>query len=131
MDGQKTLRFINDEASSVHGSIRVSSVFTSESGEWKLAGLEVLSSMKEDDAVIYVRNTRPACGHSLMSDRRHTALMYQIQVGTPLPRSPKAAGTASSEAPSLPQMPMIMAFWSPKHSMADCLAPSKLGKPEE
>ncbi|KAF2223493.1 armadillo-type protein [Elsinoe ampelina] len=49
----KTLRFINDEATSVHGNVRVSSVFTGESGEWKLAGLEALSSMKEDEAVIY------------------------------------------------------------------------------
>ncbi len=30
------------------------SVYTSESGEWKLGGFDVLSSMKEDDAVIYV-----------------------------------------------------------------------------
>lgn len=52
---QKTLRFINDEATSVHGSIRASSIFTTEGGEWKLGGLDVLSSMKEDDAVIYVR----------------------------------------------------------------------------
>ena len=51
---QKTLRFITDEASSVHGNVRVSSLFTSESGEWRLGGLEILSSMKEDDAVIYV-----------------------------------------------------------------------------
>ncbi|GAM84276.1 hypothetical protein ANO11243_022700 [Dothideomycetidae sp. 11243] len=49
----KTLRFINEEAASVHGNVRVSSVFTTESGEWKLAGLESLSSMKEEDAVIY------------------------------------------------------------------------------
>ncbi|KAF1354904.1 armadillo-type protein [Delphinella strobiligena] len=49
----KTLQFINDEASSVHGSVRTSSVFTTESGEWKLGGLDVLSSMKEEDAVIY------------------------------------------------------------------------------
>ncbi|KAF2142395.1 uncharacterized protein K452DRAFT_286817 [Aplosporella prunicola CBS 121167] len=49
----KTLKFINGEATSVHGSIRVSSVFTSESGEWKLGGFDVLSSIKEDDAVIY------------------------------------------------------------------------------
>ena len=48
----KTLKFINDEASSVHGSIRASAIFTSESGEWKVGGLEILSSMKEDDAVI-------------------------------------------------------------------------------
>ncbi|MCJ1243442.1 hypothetical protein MMC30_000639 [Trapelia coarctata] len=48
-----TLRFIHDEASSVHGAIRVSSIFTSESGEWRLGGLDLLSSMKEDDAVIH------------------------------------------------------------------------------
>ncbi|EOD51513.1 Protein kinase [Neofusicoccum parvum] len=49
----KTLKFLNGEASSVHGCLRVSSIFTSESGEWKLGGFDVLSSMKEDDAVIY------------------------------------------------------------------------------
>jgi len=48
----KTLKFINDEASSVHGNIRASSIFTTESGEWKVGGLDILSSMKEDDAVI-------------------------------------------------------------------------------
>lgn len=48
-----TLKFINNDASSVHGSIRVSSIYTSESGEWKLGGFEVLSSMNEDDAIIY------------------------------------------------------------------------------
>lgn len=51
---QNTLKFINDEAASVHGNIRVTSVFTSESGEWRLGGFDVLSSMKEDDAIIYV-----------------------------------------------------------------------------
>lgn len=49
----KTLKFINDEGSSVHGNVRASSIFTNESGEWKLGGLEILSSIKEDDAVIY------------------------------------------------------------------------------
>lgn len=49
-----TLEFINKEASSVHGNIRSSAIFVSESGEWKVGGLEVLSCMKEDDAVIYV-----------------------------------------------------------------------------
>ena len=48
-----TLKFVNVDASSVHGSIRSSSVYTSESGEWKLGGFEVLSSMNEDDAIIY------------------------------------------------------------------------------
>jgi hypothetical protein len=34
--------------------VRASSVFISESGEWKLGGFDILSSMKEDDAIIYV-----------------------------------------------------------------------------
>ncbi|THX13206.1 ARM repeat-containing protein [Aureobasidium pullulans] len=49
----KTLAFINEEATSVHGCIRTSSIFTTDSGEWKLGGLDVLSSMKEDEAIIY------------------------------------------------------------------------------
>ena len=48
-----TLKFINEEASSIHGMIRVSSVFTSESGEWKLGGFDVLSSLKEGEETGY------------------------------------------------------------------------------
>ena len=48
-----TLKFINTDAASVHGNIRVSSVYASESGEWKLGGFEVLSSMNDEDAIIY------------------------------------------------------------------------------
>lgn len=48
-----TLSFINDEATSVHGNVRLTSVYTSQSGEWRLGGFEVLSSMREDDAIIY------------------------------------------------------------------------------
>lgn len=53
----KTLKFINDEAASVHGNIRASSIFTSESGEWKVGGLDLLSSVKEDDAVIFTQGS--------------------------------------------------------------------------
>ena len=35
-------------------------MYTSESGEWKLGGFDILSSMKDDDAVIYVRSFLPA-----------------------------------------------------------------------
>lgn len=52
---QRTLKFINDEASSIHGNLRVGSIYTSESGEWKVGGFEVLSNVKGDDAIIYVR----------------------------------------------------------------------------
>ncbi|TAQ91508.1 hypothetical protein B7494_g229 [Chlorociboria aeruginascens] len=48
-----TIKFINDEATSVHGTLRVGSLFTSESGEWRVGGFEVLSSIKDDDAIIY------------------------------------------------------------------------------
>lgn len=61
---QRTVKFINDEASSVHGNLKVASVYTTESGEWKLGGFEVLSNVKDDEAVIYVgwrflSNARP------------------------------------------------------------------------
>lgn len=52
---QRTLKFINDDASSIHGSIKVGSIYTSESGEWKLGGFDVLSSLKDDESIIYVR----------------------------------------------------------------------------
>jgi SCY1-like protein 1 len=48
------LAFINGEANSVHGNVQLSSIFTTESGEWKLGGFEVLSSMKDDDPILYV-----------------------------------------------------------------------------
>ena len=48
-----TLKFINADASSVHGAVRVASIYANESGEWKLGGFEILSSMNEDDAIIY------------------------------------------------------------------------------
>ncbi|KAI0179554.1 ARM repeat-containing protein [Hypoxylon sp. FL1284] len=49
----RTVKFINDEGSSIHGSLRVASIYTSESGEWKLGGFEILSNVKDDDAIIY------------------------------------------------------------------------------
>ena len=52
-----TLAFINDEASSVHGLVRLSSIFTSQSGEWRLGGFEILSSLKDDEAIIYHHGT--------------------------------------------------------------------------
>jgi len=37
----------------VHGNLRSSSIYISESGEWKVGGFEALSSMKDDEAIIY------------------------------------------------------------------------------
>jgi SCY1-like protein 1 len=50
-----TIKFINNDASSIHGNLKAASVYTSESGEWKLGGFELVSNVKDDDAVIYVR----------------------------------------------------------------------------
>ncbi|TGO08739.1 hypothetical protein BTUL_0194g00190 [Botrytis tulipae] len=49
----QTIKFINDEASSVHGMLRVGSIYTSESGEWRIGGFEVLSNMNDTEAIIY------------------------------------------------------------------------------
>lgn len=74
------MRFINQEASSIHGAIRVGSIYTSESGEWKLGGFELLSSVKEDESVIYVRppNCLSPCQCSLMINQRPMEACYQI-----------------------------------------------------
>jgi SCY1-like protein 1 len=49
------LAFINDSCASTHGNINVNSIFISPSGEWRLGGFEVLSTPKEENAVLYVR----------------------------------------------------------------------------
>ena len=58
---QRTVKFINSDAASIHGSLKVGSVYTSESGEWKLGGFDVLSSVKDDESIIYVgTDARPS-----------------------------------------------------------------------
>ncbi|KDQ53592.1 hypothetical protein JAAARDRAFT_183140 [Jaapia argillacea MUCL 33604] len=51
------LAFVNESCSSTHGNIRPDSIFVSPSGEWKLGGFEVLSSPKDDAAVLYTMGT--------------------------------------------------------------------------
>lgn len=46
------LKFINNDAASVHGNVRVSSIFTTKAGEWKLGGFDLLSNLKEENPVI-------------------------------------------------------------------------------
>lgn len=92
---QRTLKFINDEASSIHGNMRVGSIYTSESGEWKIGGFEVLSNVKDDDAIIYVGALEKA-PQNIKTDRsyhrpmeawcpilRDTHLRSSNQAGTP------------------------------------------------
>jgi SCY1-like protein 1 len=55
---QVGLAFVNDAAASTHGNVCVHSIFISPSGEWKLGGFELLSSPKDEGAVLYVRRLR-------------------------------------------------------------------------
>lgn len=52
---QTALAFVNDPGNSTHGSVRIGSIFLSTRGEWRLGGFEVLSSPKDEAAVLYVR----------------------------------------------------------------------------
>ncbi|KAK4042685.1 armadillo-type protein [Parachaetomium inaequale] len=99
---QRTIKFINDEASSVHGSLKVASVYTTESGEWKLGGFEVLSNVKDDEAVVYTygslvpdsgRYTPPELAksgwdavkrspHSAVDAYQFAALIFEVFNGT-------------------------------------------------
>lgn len=75
-NGQRTIKFINDEAASVHGSLRASSIFTGESGEWKVGSFDILSSMKDEEAVIYVGGHVLETEHGADTGSRHTAAWY-------------------------------------------------------
>ena len=56
---QIALAFVNESANATHGNVRLSSVFLSASGEWRLGGFEVLSNPTDPAAVLYVRRTDP------------------------------------------------------------------------
>ncbi|KAI8922758.1 armadillo-type protein [Entophlyctis helioformis] len=43
------LKFLNVDCSLIHGSVRLSSVFTTPAGEWKIGGLDFLCSLAEDN----------------------------------------------------------------------------------
>lgn len=83
----------------MHGAIRVSSVFTSESGEWRLGGLDLLSSMKEDDAVIYVRLQTNGLVAPLDADApdRPTLVFCPVSISMPRLKFQRLAGTRSKE----------------------------------
>lgn len=63
----KTLKFINADATSIHGCVRPASIFFSESGEWKLGGFDALSSIKEDDSIL------PTYGGLILDGGRYMA----------------------------------------------------------
>ena len=110
---QKTLKFINGDASSIHGNLKVASIYTSESGEWKVGGFEVLSNVKDDDALVYVR-FHTWYGHlgeygKLTSHNRDTVVLCQTRGGTVLLKSQTADGKLSRRAHTMLSTLMISA----------------------
>jgi SCY1-like protein 1 len=49
------LQFIHNTGAATHGNVRPESVFVTPSGEWRLGGFEVLSSLRDQGPVLYVR----------------------------------------------------------------------------
>ncbi|CAG8466649.1 2092_t:CDS:10 [Diversispora eburnea] len=45
---KSAIKFLNNDCAHIHGNIRISSIFTNKAGEWKLAGFELMSSLKDD-----------------------------------------------------------------------------------
>ena len=66
------LSFVNDQAASTHGNIRVDSIFLSPSGEWRLGGFEVLSNPGDESAVLYVCPPENVTSTSICSDTQQT-----------------------------------------------------------
>lgn len=62
----------------MHGCLRTSSVFASDGGEWKVGGFEVLSSMKDEDAVIYVRLHSPRKSTPANRSKKYNSLVPDI-----------------------------------------------------
>ncbi|CCA73691.1 hypothetical protein PIIN_07644 [Serendipita indica DSM 11827] len=47
------LAFLNSTGASTHGNVSIDSIFLSPSGEWRLGGLELLSSTKDENPVLF------------------------------------------------------------------------------
>ncbi|KTW26730.1 hypothetical protein T552_02735 [Pneumocystis carinii B80] len=54
------LEFIHSSAISVHGNIRISSIYVNENGEWKIFGLELFSLIKDKEGILYTHGGRIA-----------------------------------------------------------------------
>lgn len=68
-------------------------MYTSESGEWKLGGFDILSSMNDEDAIIYV-GVHPfeGSGALWLTFCRPTAVYFRTQLATVRLRSAKEGG---------------------------------------
>ncbi|ORX48387.1 ARM repeat-containing protein [Piromyces finnis] len=51
------LKFLNSDCQLIHGSLRKSSIFCTQAGEWKLSGLELCCSLKDNYPIIVSNST--------------------------------------------------------------------------
>ena len=117
------MKFINGDASSIHGSIKIGAIYTSDSGEWRLGGFDVLSSVKDDESIIYVRWAAPSLLPSqLIISARLTAVLYQTQPDTLPQKSVRGVGKWSRRTLTQRWMPLISEPSSTKLSMANSTA---------
>jgi len=54
------MKFLNVDCGLLHGNLRISSIFTTPSGEWKLGGYETLCSLKDDHPIFCLYSSRVA-----------------------------------------------------------------------
>ncbi|KAI0031234.1 armadillo-type protein [Vararia minispora EC-137] len=59
------IAFVNESANATHGNVRLSSVFLSATGEWKLGGFEVLSTPVDPSAVLYTHGGSLLSAHAI------------------------------------------------------------------
>ncbi|RKP26723.1 armadillo-type protein, partial [Syncephalis pseudoplumigaleata] len=50
----KMVHFLNNDCNLVHGNLRIGSIFVNGAGEWKLGGLELLSSLRDEHPFITI-----------------------------------------------------------------------------
>ena len=51
---QKAISFLNNDCNLLHGNLSLSSVFVNKAGDWKLGGLDLVSSHKDTTSIIRV-----------------------------------------------------------------------------
>jgi hypothetical protein len=78
---QTALKFINTSGASTHGNLRPSSIFTSPSGEWKLGGFELLSTLRDASPVLYVSFAYTSQAGNVQADNRDVCHYLQTQGG--------------------------------------------------
>ena len=47
------MKFLNMDCQFLHGNLRIGSIYSTQSGEWKLSGFEFTGSIKEESSLFF------------------------------------------------------------------------------